>query len=117
MPFKDKDKEREYRRKKYAQNKEKHSKRWQEWYLKNKENRKETQKKYFEDNRETLISKSRKKATKQRNQLDDIYVKHVIVEQTGLSTETVNKNKDLIESFRNQIKLNRLIKTKNGKSK
>lgn len=132
MPFKDKEKEREYRRKKYSdnlekerernrinhlKNKDRDSNKWKEWYSKNKEVRKEKQKKYFADNRDVIISKSRKKATEQRNQLDDIYVKHVIIEQTGLSIKTVNENKDLINSFRSQIKLNRLIKTKNGKSK
>jgi len=82
------------------------------WRNKNKLKVKAYKKVYEEENKEQTLIGHRKRNKKSIEKLVDCYVVHQIKQRTGLSTETIRNNPELIDNHRIQIIVKRLIKTK-----
>lgn len=138
MPLKDPVKLKEYERARYIKNKVSIKKRASDWYeanrahvlkqhaqksdiLKekckewrkgNKAKVKAYKKEYEVENKVQTLAWKRRRNKKSIEKLVDCYVVHQIKQRTGLSTDTIRDNPDLIDNHRIQIKVKRLIKTK-----
>lgn len=100
------------------ENREYMSIRYKKYTIENSEKIIEKSAKYYKQNKNILIEKAKNISKKNVKNLSDSYIKVVIHNSSGLKRDTINENPELIENYRQQIKVKRLLKTiKNGNKK
>lgn len=132
MPYKDKDKQREFQRKRYLKNKGYESDRKKkyytdkkevllknsnEYYINNKKERLEYSKSYSESNKESIKKRMKQYDNKRIVNIDKSYLIGMVRRNNDLSNESVNHNKELIKIQEIKVKLHRLIKSKKNGNK
>jgi hypothetical protein len=93
-------------------NKERRTKNKKEWDSKNKEKRKKDRRMWSEINKDKVIEQQRI----ERDELKDIYVIRGIHSFTGMKFKIIRQHPELIESWRQQIKVKRLLKQKKNEN-
>jgi len=96
------------------ENKEIKTETYKKYYIKNKDNIKSVAANYRQLNKKLIIDNQKKYHDRCTKELLDPYIIYRIVKLCGLSAKIVIKYPELIETYRSNLKLKRLIKNKNG---
>lgn len=85
------------------------------YYQKNKERCRASSKAYRVKNKESIRIKKREFKRKYSKELHDVYVSEYAAKALKTTMEEVRKNPELIEAYRNNMKIKRIIREHNGK--
>ena len=91
--------------------KKRREKRAKENYILNKDKKLLYAKKYRTENKQEIKSNRPKYKKKQRAELQNCYVRELLVTKNGISKELITENPEMIETKRLQLKIKRKIKS------
>jgi len=103
--------------KKYYQNNIKYiKKRTKEYRENNKEYYKEIGEKWRENNKEHISDYNKRYRQNKRSTIPDVYIRILLNRQYGLHAKILKQHPELIENYRQQIKIKRLLKQKKNEN-